>query len=349
MSVATKSKGDAIRRAEDTLRDVDLTVERALTLIDPARRKDYEAAYRWFMDQSGTIGSRLYGKGQRLPGVSPDFAHAAQRGIHKPARSPYALSVTVKNGAIYDADSSMVALPDGMWELVYSEHRNHKGMETDTQWNDSLMRCLEDGIPVGVFVEDAHGYYRALAFVEEYRPQDGTFVLHGPVTPDTEGHFRSEVRDYLVGEDFQEINVPSVEELMRDERTAKQVRRKVREGQHRFREELVQAYGGQCAVTGVETNCTLQAAHILDYRGGRSNVVENGILLRSDIHALFDASMLAFDPKTVRVVIGNDVVDDCYRELEGSALRLPKDRSLWPSEQYLQVKFDKFERLQSIA
>ncbi len=339
----------SIERADDTLRDVDLTVERALSFIDEHRRSDYAAAYQWFMDHNGTVGSRLYGKGQRLPGVRDDFAHAAQRGIHKPSGSPYALSVTIKSGEMYDADGSMIKLPDGDWDLIYAAHRNNKGGETDSQWNDSLKNCMRDGLPVGVFVDTGRGYLRSLAFVEEYRPSDETFVLHGPVTPETEHLFRSGVHDYLVGEELVGLDHRPAQELMRDERTAKVVSMKVREGQGRFRRKLMEAYGGACAVTGVETGCTLQAAHILDYRGAPTNVVENGLLLRSDIHALFDDSLLAVDPQTACIVVADSVPDDVYRRLGGHPLRLPKDRSLWPSDEYLGIRFEKFEHLQKMG
>lgn len=337
----------SIQRADDTLWNVDLSVSRALSFVDESQRADFEAVYRWFMKKSGTLGSRHYGKGQRLPGVSPDFAHAAQRGIHKPAGSPYALSVTITKSDLYGNDGAEINLPAGGWGLVYAAHRNNRGGETDFQWNDSLLNCMRDGLPVGVFIAQGDKYRRFLAFVEEYRPNDGTFVLHGPVTSETEKRlFRSEVRNYLIGEEIVELEDTPSEELMRDERVAKLVLTKMRKGQSVFRQELLDAYGGACAVTGFKTGCTLQAAHILNYRGKRSNVARNGLLLRADIHALFDSSQLAIDPGTGYIVVGDSVPDDAYHELNGKPLRLPADKALWPSDEYLGVKFNEFEKYQ---
>lgn len=337
---------DPIQRVDDYLWNEDLTVERALSLIDESRRADFEATYRWFMGQSGKVGPRLYGKGQRLPGVSPDFAHAAQRGIHKPAGSPYALSVTITKNDLYDSDGAKIDLPDGDWYLVYAAHRNNRGGETDSQWNDSLKNCMRDGIPVGVFLAEDGEYSRSLAFVEEYRPEDETFVLHGPVTSETEEHlFKSEVRDYLIGEEIVELEDTPSEELMRDERVAKLVLTKMRRGQSAFRQELLNAYGGACAVTGFETGCTLQAAHILNYRGNRSNVVRNGLLLRADIHALFDSCRIGFEPGTRKIFVADSVPDAAYQELSKQKLRFPKNEADWPSDAYLKAKFNEFKRI----
>lgn len=337
---------DPIQRVDDYLWNEDLTVKRALSLIDESRRADFEATYRWFMEQSGEVGPRLYGKGQRLPGVSPDFAHAAQRGIHKPAGSPYALNVTITKNDLYDSDGAKIDRPAGDWYLVYAAHRNNRGGETDSQWNDSLKNCMRDGIPVGVFLAKDGEYSRYLAFVEEYRPEDETFVLHGPVTSKTEedGLFRSRVHDYLVKEDFIELGA-SPEELMRDERTARLVLEKVRKGQSGFRRMLLDAYDGACAVTGFETGCTLQAAHILGHRGVQTNVVENGLLLRADIHALFDSWRIGFEPGTRKIFVADSVPDVVYQELGVQKLRFPKNEADWPSDAYLKAKFDEFKRI----
>ncbi|WP_455235505.1 HNH endonuclease [Senegalimassilia anaerobia] len=85
-----------------------------------------------------------------------------------------------------------------------------------------------------------------------------------------------------------------------DRRRFSVARRMVRQGQQTFRKDLFKAYEGHCAVTGFDTNEVLQAAHILDYRGTQSNIVENDILLRSDIHLLFDSYLLGINPASMR-------------------------------------------------
>ena len=69
-----------------------------------------------------------------------------------------------------------------------------------------------------------------------------------------------------------------------------------REGQGAFRTQLLQAYGGQCAITGEHTEIVLDAAHIQPYLGPRSNHVQNGLLLTKEFHALFDAGYVTVTP-----------------------------------------------------
>ena len=59
-------------------------------------------------------------------------------------------------------------------------------------------------------------------------------------------------------------------------------------GQGTFRFALEQAYG-RCAVTGEHSLPALDAAHIVPYGAGGEHAVENGLLLRADVHRLFDA------------------------------------------------------------
>ncbi|WP_205843618.1 HNH endonuclease [Nakamurella deserti] len=69
----------------------------------------------------------------------------------------------------------------------------------------------------------------------------------------------------------------------------------VRPGAARFRGDLMDAYGYRCAITGCDVEVALEAAHIKPYRGPRHDRVDNGILLRRDLHALFDANLLGID------------------------------------------------------
>jgi len=60
----------------------------------------------------------------------------------------------------------------------------------------------------------------------------------------------------------------------------------VRRGQPRFREDLLAAYEGKCAITGCDAVAALEAAHITPYKGDHSHHVTNGLLLRADLHTL---------------------------------------------------------------
>jgi putative restriction endonuclease len=77
--------------------------------------------------------------------------------------------------------------------------------------------------------------------------------------------------------------------------TARQIRE--RRGQRAFRDALRRRYGGRCAVTGCTVLDLLEAAHIKPYRGDRDNNPQNGLLLRADIHTLFDLDLLGIEPE----------------------------------------------------
>src|SRR6185369_1227809 len=61
-----------------------------------------------------------------------------------------------------------------------------------------------------------------------------------------------------------------------------------RQGQAKFRQSVLSAYKNRCCISGFDVADALDAAHIVPYLGEHSNKVANGLLLRSDLHALFD-------------------------------------------------------------
>ncbi|MEH2458149.1 HNH endonuclease [Nostoc sp.] len=100
-----------------------------------------------------------------------------------------------------------------------------------------------------------------------------------------------------------------------------------RKGQSRFRRDLLKAYQGKCAITGFGPNKVLQAAHIIPYLGSETNHPSNGILLRVDIHILFDQHLLSIHPKNYEVVISPSLCGTDYEGLGEKKLLLPdKDR-----------------------
>jgi putative restriction endonuclease len=67
-------------------------------------------------------------------------------------------------------------------------------------------------------------------------------------------------------------------------------------GQRPFQALVLDAYHRRCAVTGERIRPVLQAAHIVPVSLGGQNRLENGLLLRSDVHTLFDAGYLGVNP-----------------------------------------------------
>ena len=93
-------------------------------------------------------------------------------------------------------------------------------------------------------------------------------------------------------------------------------------GQKEFRCKLLEAYQGRCAITGCDTEPALEAAHIIPHSEKQSYDVTRGILLRADIHTLFDLHLISVNPQTKKVVIGKSCQGH-YGTFKGKLLSLP--------------------------
>src|ERR1043165_4427698 len=76
----------------------------------------------------------------------------------------------------------------------------------------------------------------------------------------------------------------------------KSILTKVRIGQPAFRVLVTDAYSRRCAITGEKTLPVLEAAHIKSYAADGPHRLNNGILLRSDLHKLFDLGYVTVTP-----------------------------------------------------
>jgi len=110
-------------------------------------------------------------------------------------------------------------------------------------------------------------------------------------------------------------------------------------GQGGFRLKIKSIYG-KCAVSGEHSTPVLEAAHIRPYSEAGSHEIKNGILLRSDIHKLYDRGYVTVDPDyTFRV--SSRLKDEfnngkTYYELENRKIWLPGDPEHWPSRENLE-------------
>lgn len=101
---------------------------------------------------------------------------------------------------------------------------------------------------------------------------------------------------------------------------------KVRRGQRQFRAGLLGKYGLTCAVTGPVPKEALQAAHLRAFAEHETHKLGEGLLLRSDIHALFDAGLLAIEASTGTVVVAPSLRDhSTYGPLAGTRLAISAD------------------------
>lgn len=116
------------------------------------------------------------------------------------------------------------------------------------------------------------------------------------------------------------------------ERTRKSCEVLARPEQARFRREVAARDGWMCAVTGCSEPAALEAAHIRPVSRGGADTPDNGVLLRADIHRLFDAGLIAFDADRKCVRVHEDVSDPQYAALQGQAVSTGADLSLRESE-----------------
>lgn len=121
------------------------------------------------------------------------------------------------------------------------------------------------------------------------------------------------------------------------------IERQIRErrGQTQFRNRLIKRYGKRCLVTGCTAQAVLEAAHINPYRGEKDNHVDNGLLLRSDIHTLFDLNLLGIEPVHLRVQLHPSLAKE-YAQIAGAEIRVAP--ALRPSQAALSLRYIQFQR-----
>lgn len=97
----------------------------------------------------------------------------------------------------------------------------------------------------------------------------------------------------------------------------------LRQGQPRFRGALLRAYERRCAISGTGVESVLEAAHIWPHKGEHTNEVWNGLLLRADLHTLFDLFLLTVESDSLRVRVSPALLGTEYEDLDGTVLTVP--------------------------
>lgn len=98
--------------------------------------------------------------------------------------------------------------------------------------------------------------------------------------------------------------------------------------------QMLSVYDYQGAITGETCIEVLEAAHIHPYISNKSNHVQNGIVLRNDIHKLFDSGLLTinFD---YNVLISPHLQSHTYLSYANEEIYLPGNYSFYPSQDAL--------------
>jgi hypothetical protein len=294
-------------------------------------------ALEWFQRHAGTE--------QPWPAAIPDsdgdtLLATRAKGIYKPSWSDYALSVRQVLKSRYP-EKGPYFREDGTWLYGYFQENDDPAQRDAEFTNRSLLLCRRDSVPVGVMLQTSPKpavRYQILGLALVARWDEGYFFFEG-FGPDRVAHspsLESEIEllaaeQELLASASHSFDVSSTVDAR--ERVLAQIVR--RRGQKEFREGLLAAYDRRCAVTSCDVVDALEAAHIVPYQGPATNDVSNGLLLRADIHTLFDLGLVGVEPEEMMAVLSPKLSGTAYGELRNAKLRIPTDPSKRPSQEAL--------------
>lgn len=283
----------------------------------------------WFFERTGTD------IGWPDPSPVPALEHVVSqaKAIYSPAGTGVALSIRQNLKSPY-SDRDPIFREDGTWLYAY----HIEGSQFDDSYaNRSLMQNMEKELPVAVIIQTKpkpNSVYRVLGIAMVTHYSDGFFFLEG-FNSDGKVHASSTASRVLAGEDLE-----SFLDLEIDARVKTMAVIAKRQGQAEFRAKLLELYESRCAISGTGVPAVLDAAHIVPYRGVHTNIAQNGMLLRTDLHSLFDQGLIAIDPENRNVMVSKSLIKSEYWGLNGMALREPVDSLSRPSSQLLKMHLD---------
>jgi putative restriction endonuclease len=102
---------------------------------------------------------------------------------------------------------------------------------------------------------------------------------------------------------------------------------------------VTDGYERRCAFTGEKTLPALDAAHIRPFSEIKEHRLDNGLLLRKDLHALFDRGYMTVTP-TLTIEVSKRIKEEFsngreYYRLHGQEMRPPAARHMFPSSDSL--------------
>jgi len=265
-------------------------------------------------------------EGDRIPLVNP------RRGIFKPQQMRYLLSIKTvfpRSGArVWYDDQRQVhrQIYEGDEAVDYA----FMGENPDSADNRWLREAMENRVPVIYFLGISPGMYQA------YVP---TYVIGW----DTKT-LKARVAFGAVEESA--LDFPATEFERRY--ALRQVKQRLHQAS--FREAVITAYDGRCAVSRLPEQRLLDAAHIIEDKNemlGQATV-PNGIPLSKIHHAAFDAHLIGIDPDfrihvSKKLLTQNDgQLLETLKNLHHQKLHLPERRKDQPDRERLLMRFDVF-------
>ena len=278
--------------------------EVGLVLPDEVVSERHKSALEWFAERQ----NQVVGWDEIVSGTG--YSITTQKGIYKPADSRHALSVRRSLGSTYE-DREPIS-QGGSWAMDYFQEGRDLDHPEANFTNRAMLECMRDGVPIGVIDQLSRGpaRYRILGLAHVAAFERGFFHLRevrsDASTPpaSTAGH----------------AEPVSLE----DARKRIEAQIVARQGQEKFRKQALAAFNHRCAVTGCDAVAVLEAAHIVPYLGVHTNTGTNCLLLRSDIHTLFDRDLLTIDPVSLKVALHSSLKSTIYAELDGRTLVAPR-------------------------
>jgi putative restriction endonuclease len=300
-------------------------LSRLLALV-PERHR---AALEWFVDNRDreVPWPTTLENGVRLASKA--------KGIYKPAWSEYALSIRQSLNSPYP-DREPVTRRDGTWSYFYFQENRNLDERDNVYTNRGLFACLRDSVPIGVIsqvAKEPRGRYRVLGLALVAGWSEGYFILEGfaPTGQSNGKGSATDAMEVLSRLEFEAVESQNLEGIA-DGRERDFVSIVRRRGQVQFRADLLDAYDGRCVISGCDAPAALEAAHIIPYLGPGSSCSSNGLLLRADLHTLFDLGLIAVESASMTTLVSPLLTDTSYGDLLGRPLRPPKNPAALPSK-----------------
>lgn len=129
------------------------------------------------------------------------------------------------------------------------------------------------------------------------------------------------LQDTDQGDPIAEAIVQNHDDIVAELPRRKQSWTKLRPGQADFRRQSLERHDGKCVFTGTGVEEALEAAHVIPHTGAAEfERPENNLLLRRDIHALFDLFLLSIDPDSGTILMSAKLDGSPYEDLRGKSV-----------------------------
>ena len=112
----------------------------------------------------------------------------------------------------------------------------------------------------------------------------------------------------------------------------------LRTGQPKFKKKLLQNYNSTCVISNCNVKEVLEGAHIASHSDTGINHSSNGLLLRADIHSLFDKNKIKINPDNYTIEVDSSLKGSEYWQYNGNKINKDKNEN-YPSKEYLKIKY----------